>query len=133
MYLKFIIKNYWKSIVTLIVIHYLSFAPPSTFKGVPTFQYNDKIVHFLLYAGLTMIIIFEYYQSVKFNVKRLVFGILCVVFPIILGGLIEILQENFFKPRTGTWGDWAADIAGVLMGWLIMYLLKSKLPRKKIL
>ena len=39
-----------------------------------------------------------------------------VVFPIIYGGFIEILQEKYFYPRTGDWADWLADCAGVGIG-----------------
>jgi hypothetical protein len=41
----FIIK-YWKSLLALLIILYLSFASPSTFKDIPTFRHVDKVVHF---------------------------------------------------------------------------------------
>ncbi len=46
------------------------------------------------------------------------------------GGLIEILQENFFYPRTGTWGDWLADIAGCAVG-LLLYLIIWSIEKRK--
>jgi VanZ family protein len=43
-----------------------------------------------------------------------------------LGGLIEIIQEAFFKPRSSEWVDWLADIFGILTAWGIMSLLKNR-------
>lgn len=46
-----------------------------------------------------------------------------LVLPILFGGLIEILQEQFFYPRTGDWMDWIADLSGSIFGYLISALL----------
>jgi VanZ family protein len=43
------------------------------------------------------------------------------LFPIALGGIIEILQEMFFNPRSGEWLDWLTDIAGVLTAWAVFF------------
>ena len=62
-----ILFRYWESITIVLVILYLSFAPPSTFKGVPSFEYEDKLVHLLLYAGLTCVLIFDFRKYAKDN------------------------------------------------------------------
>jgi len=131
MQIKTLIRLYWKSIPVVLCILYLSFAPPSTFKEIPTFEIKhlDKIVHLLMYAGLTFILVYDFQKYQKTGTKSLTFILNCLLFPIILGGLVEILQEQFFAPRTAEWGDWLSDIVGVLIGWLAMNLL-GKLIKK---
>ena len=107
-------------------ILYLSFAPPSEFKDIPTFKHEDKLVHILMYLGLVLILILDFSSALKKkNIKSNVFISLCIVFPIILGGLVEILQPMYFAPRSASWFDWFADIAGVLIAWGGMYLIKK--------
>jgi VanZ family protein len=107
-------------------IFYLSFASPSTFKSIPTFDNEDKLVHVLMYFGLVLILILDFNSAFKKKkLKPFVFISLCIIFPIILGGLVEIFQPMFFSPRTASWFDWYADIVGVLIAWGGMYLIKK--------
>jgi VanZ family protein len=122
-------KNYWKSIAIIAFILHLSFAPPSEFKSIPTFENEDKLVHFLMYAFLTSILIYEYRRAQsaqKVNSDCLRFILLCIAFPTILGGIIEILQPLFFFPRTASWLDWLSDSLGVLAGWLALKMIYKK-------
>jgi len=118
--------RYWESVLITIGILYLSFAPPSTFSGVPSFTYEDKLVHLCLYAGLTGMLIFDFWKYAKKNsTNRLGFILICLVFPVVLGGAVEILQPMYFAPRTAEWFDWFSDITGVLIGWQCMRLLRK--------
>ncbi|NDV46758.1 hypothetical protein D0T49_06830 [Paludibacter sp. 221] len=128
--------SYWKSIIVFIGILYLSFAPPSAFKSVPTFSNADKVIHFLMYLGLTAVLIYDSRKRNKTGKYSysILFFIACIVFPIVLGGIIEILQGAYFKPRSASWVDWFADIAGVVAGWGAAHLffkLKNKKPAEK--
>lgn len=49
-----------------------------------------------------------------------------LLLPILYGGLIEILQENFFYPRTGDWWDWLADIVGTLIGCVVAFVVARR-------
>lgn len=126
MNIKKLILNYWKSIAVICCIFYLSFASPSTFKKIPTFENEDKIVHILMYLGLASIIIFEYRQHKKDNINPLAFVLICLLFPVFLGGIIELMQEYYFPPRSGNLLDWFSDIVGVALGWLGMQFIKPK-------
>jgi VanZ family protein len=118
--------RYWESTIITLGILYLSFAPPSTFQRVPSFPYEDKLVHLLLYAGLTCMLVYDFWKYAKRNnTNRLAFLLICLVFPIFLGGAVEILQPIYFAPRTAEWLDWFSDIAGVLIGWQNMRFLKK--------
>ena len=122
---------YWKSILVIVCILFLSFAPPSTFNEIPTFHFDhlDKVVHLCMYAGLTIILIVDFRKAKTTNTVTLIFVFTCLLFPIILGGLVEILQPIYFAPRTAEWGDWFSDISGVLLGWLIINFITPKLSK----
>ena len=128
MTLSKIFLYYWKSISLITFILYLSFAPPSTFNGVPSFAYEDKVVHIFLYSVLTCFLIFDYRKYAKKNkTNTWLFALICLAFPIIIGGSVEILQPTFFAPRTAEWLDLFSDITGVTIGWLCMkFLIKQK-------
>jgi VanZ family protein len=122
------LKNYWKSLIIVAVILHLSFASPSEFKQIPTFENEDKLIHFLMYAGLAIALIYDYNRaSSKTNNSLILYWLVCIFAPIFLGGIVEILQPIYFAPRTASWLDWVADILGVLAGWLIMEALYKKL------
>ena len=124
MKIKKFLRTYWKSILIISGILYLSFAPPSEFKGIPTFENEDKLVHIIMYGGLTCVLIFDFRQYAKNNpLSSLAFILICLLTPVILGGVVEILQPIYFAPRTADWFDWISDITGVLLGWLAMKLI----------
>ncbi len=129
MQIKSFVLLYWKSISVVLCILYLSFAPPSTFKGIPTFENEDKLIHFLMYTGLTMVLIFDFNYNKKQYNNSFIFILVCIVFPCFLGGFIEILQPTFFSPRSSSLGDFFCNACGVLMGWAAMRLLR-KMIRK---
>jgi VanZ family protein len=135
MNIKNVFFSYWKSILAIIGILYLSFAPPSTFdfvESVPTFPHADKVVHFAMFFVLTAVLIYEFIKRNKKNYQTGKFLLVCILFPIVLGGVIEILQEMFFKPRSAEWLDWLMDIAGVLTAWGI-FSFKHPKPLKGLL
>ena len=47
---------------------------------------------------------------------------IAVLFSAIFGGFIEIMQEQFFYPRTGDWMDWLADCLGACVGIGVWYI-----------
>jgi len=132
MKLKYFLSIYWKSIIIISGILYLSFAPPSTFKGVPTFEFEDKLVHLLMYGGLTCVLIYDFRQYAKNKTMSVLsFIFMCLLLPVILGGAIEILQPMYFAPRTAEWFDWFSDIAGVLLGWSAFQLIFPTMIKRK--
>lgn len=120
--------SYWKSLLVVTGILYLSFAPPSTFHHYPTprFLHADKVVHIAMYFVLTVILIFEFGKRNKAQIRARKFLFTCILFPLLFGGLIEVFQELFFKPRSAEWLDWLSDGTGVLLGFLFMWLLRKR-------
>jgi len=121
-----LLRQHWKSISIAIIILYLSFAPQSTFKAAPKIEHLDKVVHFLMYLGLTFFLIYDFRNRKKSNAYTRAFIFLCIILPCIFGGWVEIMQQQFFPPRTAEWGDWFCDMAGVLVGWLLMHFFPKK-------
>lgn len=122
------IIQFWKSAFVTAVILYLSFAPSVAFKNVPSFENDDKLVHVFMYFGLTIILIFDFLKSgKKSNINQPKFVLVCLIYPAIFGGLIEILQPIIAFPRAASWFDWIADLIGVLIAWRSMRLIYKSL------
>jgi VanZ family protein len=120
--------QYWESLLIISGILYLSFAPPSTFNGVTSFAFEDKLVHILMSGALASALIFDFRKNAKYNsINKLKFVLVCLTFPVFFGGSVEILQPMYFAPRTAEWGDWFCDIVGTFLGLGMMKFVK--LPR----
>lgn len=128
---KIMFTSYWKSIALTTCILYLSFAPSSTFNELPTFKFEDKIIHLLMYLALTISLLLEYNNNKiqKTNVLPLI--AICAIFPIFLGGLIEVFQPILSATRTASWFDWGFNILGVTGGWMAFYLYYRILTNRK--
>ncbi len=115
-----VLNKYLISIVVFCAIFYWSTTTSTTMIRMPRFYGADKVAHILMYVCLAFALAMEN-SIVKFSYRfSLVF-----IMPIIYGGLIEILQEYCFPPRTGDWFDWIADILGVALGCLLATKLCS--------
>ncbi|MDR1730089.1 MAG: VanZ family protein [Prevotellaceae bacterium] len=113
-------------VVTLLILYAsISTKVPENFE-IPRFEGADKIVHFFLYIFLSLAICRDFYrQSVAFTTRKMI--IWAIVLPIAYGGLIELLQGQFFYPRTAEWGDWLADILGVFTGYFLALKVYPKI------
>jgi len=78
---------------------------------------QDKISHLFAYFVWAFFLTHEAWAFRLSSLKKYFWAL---VFPMLAGGLIEILQENFFKPRTGEWLDWYADCTGVALGFILV-------------
>lgn len=116
------ISRYPLSTVTVIAIWVLCLMPiPETpLDDVP---FMDKWTHFVMYGGLCSVLWIEYVWR---NKKRKASGVFlyCCLLPLLMGGLIEIVQATCTGGRrSGDWIDFLADGIGVLIGQAIGSLL----------
>lgn len=125
--IKMVKKNIL-SIITALVILYLSLAPSDTFDKVSVFNFPnaDKIVHLCMYFGLTIVLLFENRSTVKNN--RSLF--LLAIIPFTYGVLIEFLQSWFTLTRHGEFFDAVFDLIGVLIALFTWRLFQSVNKRK---
>lgn len=108
-----ILKTYPLTLLTVAAICYLSFfTPPQT--ELDNISNIDKLVHTCMYGGLSIIIWWEY--LIKHDTicwKR--FIPISIVFPIMMSGIIELLQAYCTTNRSGEWLDFAANSFGVVL------------------
>lgn len=101
-------KKYKLSLLCVVVILVLSFMPVGHVE-IPDLPFNigpDKIVHFLMYGGLTFTILYERNWS---------FTWVAPVVAIVLGCLVEVGQETLTTWRTGRLDDACANAIGALL------------------
>lgn len=106
------------------IIAYLSLLRESNV-ALPSISGVDKLIHLTMYIVLTWVLIWD---SIHAEIKGWRWVLVTMLLPAVFGGLIEILQDEFFYPRTGDWQDWAADCVGVLAAcaiWWIVCLVKK--------
>ncbi len=115
-------KKYPISCVLIAVIWYLSLlfnAPETPLDDVPLV---DKWVHMVMYGGTFSVLWIEYIrQHQKPDYKKLL--IWAFIAPIVMSGIIELLQEYCTKTRQGEWTDLLANSIGVVLAVVIGLVL----------
>lgn len=117
-----LLMRYPLSCLCVAVIWGLCFGyPPRTpFDNV---AFIDKWTHIVMYGGTCSVIWFEYLRShVRINRRRLF--VWAWLAPVLMSGLIEILQETCTGGRrSGDWLDFAANITGATLAAVIGILV----------
>lgn len=120
-----LISNYWKTILVTLIILVLTFGSFSGLEDIPKVTFWDKIVHFMMYLTLTLVVMYDHHHDLKNRNKRLVFLLLCLVFPFILGIVTEILQPMFMTERYTDIYDSLSNTIGILAGWGLFSVFKK--------
>lgn len=132
------LKTYPITFLTVALIWYLCFfTPPST--KLDHVIGIDKVVHFGMYAFLTTVLLWERVKSQGPRAKckdsgvkgqeSMTIGYLFITLfsPILMSGLIEILQENCTGGRrSGDIWDFAANSLGAICAWLLWRFCVSR-------
>lgn len=111
------LNSYWRSILWFSVITLVSLVKKVPIEAPKTDLIAfDKLVHFILYFTLSLVIFVDgnRLKSTKPNI------FLVLLFPIVWGGIIEILQGIMATPRAAEWGDFFADALGSLLVWFVI-------------
>lgn len=111
----------WMMLVTSLSLFSLKGLHTSTIK-IPHF---DKIVHFTFYFFTT---IFGSLSVKEINSKITLdkASNYMVVFAVIYGMIIEVLQYSFTENRQGDFFDFLANSLGAFIGWMIIKHLNFK-------
>ena len=106
-----------------LIIFWLAFLSTSIVMFVPGsptkengFMHWDKIQHVLAFM-LLIKLAWSAYPNKKY---------MAVIMLVIFGAAIEILQATLTTTRTGSTGDWIADLVGILIGMTICVTLFEK-------
>lgn len=123
------ICSYPLSLAVLALLLYLSFFDPSK-SPVSNVEISDKLVHFIMYLGVSGMFWTEWLSAHKGRVGGFKAYAVCSLFPVLLGGLIEIAQEELTEVRGGDPLDFAANCAGVLCALLLaLFVVKPLLVK----
>ena len=123
-----ILKTYPLTLLTVAAICYLSFfTPPQT--ELDNISNIDKLVHTCMYGGLSIIIWWEYLRKHDTICwKR--FIPISVVSPIMMSGIIELLQAYCTTNRSGEWLDFAANSFGVILAFIAGNFVLRRIMKK---
>jgi VanZ family protein len=122
------IKKNLFSVLTALVIMYLSMANSNTFDKVALIKipHFDKFVHFGMYFSLMSVMIIENRKTIKSNNKLFIISLI----PFFYGIAIEIMQSALTVTRTGSVYDALADTLGIIVSILLWLLIKPLLDKK---
>ncbi len=127
------LKKFPLTAVCLVVIWYLCFfTPPKT--SLDKVPLMDKWTHCIMYAGITGVFWFEYWRSTLkgFEILRKMQLFIAIICPILMSGLIELLQAYCTGGRrSGEWLDVAANTIGVFLGFFIGNVILKRWILKK--
>lgn len=121
-------------IVTLVILYLCCLIPPSDIPNVNNFLFLpiDKVVHFLMYVTLSSSCFFAYIHIsiTSGKVEKWIAFLWCMLYPILFGGLIEIIQAKYCPGRSGDWFDFLADSLGVLVMIPFAFLYGNYIHKK---
>ena len=83
--------------------------------------WNDKIVHFLFYFFFVVFWSFALHKN--FYLKK--YSFIIVVFAIVYGIIIEVLQGVLTSSRQADFYDVLANTAGAIVGSVILFVVKK--------
>lgn len=127
---KFIVCRYPLSVLTFCLLLYLSIFNPAG-KDLPSFENSDKLAHILMYFGVSMVFWFEWLHRHPLSKKTCSRGLVrCLLYPIVLGGLLELFQEFCLEYRGGDVIDFAANCIGSLLALILSFCITIPLIRK---
>ncbi len=115
------LKKYPLSLLTIAVILFLSLFNPPQMEEEITIPHLDKLVHIGMYGTLSGLLWVEYLKKHhnQFNLRRVLVG--AGLLPILMGGLIELMQAYMTTYRSGEWMDLLANSTGVFLACIIGY------------
>ena len=117
-------RSYPLTLICIALIWYLCLLWEVHETPLDNVAFIDKWTHLVMYCGTTSVMWWEYLR----HHDRLVFWklfLFAFLGPILMSGLIEILQENCTTNRAGEWLDFAANSIGVCLGNAVGLLMRK--------
>lgn len=130
--MKAFLQHYWITILLcLLILAACSISLPEI-PMEPEFDNIDKLVHLCMFLGLGLCTYFENtrYFKIPVSYQRIVWG--SFLFPILFGGLIELIQEYLSLNRSGDWMDFVWDMAGAFLALAICLRANKIISRRAL-
>ena len=131
--IKYLLKHYPLTLLCLALVWYLSLfivMPETPMDDVP---FIDKWTHLVMYGGTCSVMWIEYLRwHDRLNGWKLF--LLAWLGPILMSGLLELLQKYCTTTRQGEWLDFAANSTGVTLAvgiGLMIWKIKGSLSKEK--
>ena len=121
MYLTFL-KNHALSLFLIVVIIALSLCPIGRIELAEGVPLADKWTHMVMYAVLSLALAWEYRRCHTRPVWSR-FLVVVLLFPIVLGGVLELAQAYCTSYRSGEWLDLIADAIGAAVATALAAVL----------
>ena len=121
-----LLKKYGLSTFFVLIILVLCFVDTAPLPAPPALNF-DKVVHSVLFLALSGVIFFDNTSYFRFSISKARMFLSSFLFPVALGGLIEILQGCLTTTRSGDWFDFLFDGIGAFFGWGVALLINGKL------
>ena len=121
--MKTILRQYPLTILLALVIWVVCLIPvPET--PLNEISFIDKWTHFVMYAVLTLVLLYEHRRALRSNVNAATAGhkksnsgsAWLLLLPISQGCLVELAQAYLTTCRSGDWFDALCNTLGVLIG-----------------
>jgi len=125
------LKKYWLSIVVILIIFVLCLMDTTPLPPQPMSNF-DKLVHTVMFLGLSGVVFFDTTGYLRFAVSNLEIFFSAFLFPIAIGGLVEIMQEYVSATRSGDWFDFLFNVVGAILGLGIAFLINNYFLKRKI-
>lgn len=131
---KIAFKNFLPGIAWFFIVAFLVFMPGSDVPKVGwlNIPYFDKIAHAGLFGGLTLLFCLPYFKAHFSFQQKLNYFIRVSLASIVWGLGVEFIQKFYVPGRSFDLVDWAADTAGVLIGfWLCRKIITLKFAKEE--
>lgn len=122
------VARFWKTIAWTLVILILSFLPGTAFQHVKLLDisFQDLIVHFLMYAVLTILVVLETSRRNKNYRTGTPWWLIPLLMTATLGSVTEIVQALWIRGRDGNIVDFILNVSGSVMMLLLLRLVRPK-------
>ncbi len=119
------------SLVVTALVVYLSLASdPFDVNELPTFPGFDKLCHFIMYFALECAYLLDYAKLKLPHHTRLNIELALTATAAVIGLLMEVAQLVWTSYRHFDTMDWAADVAGTVVAFLLLHFLLLHYFRK---
>ena len=125
---SYILYTLIPAIVALVIFYLTCIVNVDSIPGSDSLLQYDKIAHFGMFFVLSSAIYYDYYRLHLGKPNKFKWIIYGLIVPVVYGGLIEIVQDNFFG-RSGEVMDFVADALGSLAATALAFLF-IKMKRK---